>query len=716
VPQQTFHVSASSPGALFEGIGAVNGGGATSVLLKDYPEPQRSQILDLVFRPKFGASVSTMLVEVPGDGNATQGSMPSHQHTREDEDHHRGYIAWVLAEAKRRNPDLLTDAAAWSAPGWIGEGRFWHQDAADYYLTWLRGLREVHGVELDALGCRNEKGADLDFLVTLRDTLDAGGFAGVRLHAFDDWPADKFDFLRDLPAHPRARAALAAVGAHVLSDKRPGMPSGRAPAVVQRLLAETGLPLWNTEDHVYLDGFDALLGIAQCLNESYLHSGATRTVLWYDVAGVYPVQPYPEQPAMLLARWPWSGHYRVREGLWGYAHYGQFTEVGWRYADTGCGLLVGNGSVVSLVSPAGDYSVIVETSGAREPQHLAIRMDEGLTGGPVCVWRSTAEAQFDRLEDLPVTGGQITLVAEPGAVYSLSTTRGQEKGSFDGVPSPAEFPFPYREGFAGYGVDPARHGRLPRYTADIAGAFELVERPDGPGLCLRQMAPVPTISWAPDWQPYTILGDAGWTDYAVAVDVWLGAGERAGVMARVNHVGTGYGFVPQCYLLEVDGAGVVRLVVVRGKENKAELVGDAEQQELIRARGAAGPGGELELARASVPEVGTGQWHRLELRCAGSELVGSVDGAEVVRVRDGLYPTGQVGLLAGGPAIEDPAGLAARSEAAPGVLSRPYFAELEIVPMGAGSACQVDPAARAGGPGQVGFAVVRAPEVLYPGA
>src|SRR5699024_9855447 len=119
------------------------------------------------------------------------------------------------------------------------------------------------------------------------------------------------------------------------------------------------------------------------------------------------------------------------------------------------------------------------------------------------------------------------------------------------------------------------------------------------GAVLWQTAPVPTFSWAPDWQPYTILGDAGWTDYAVAVDVWLGAGERAGVMARVNHVGTGYGVVPQCYLLEVDGAGVVRLVVVRGKENKAELVGDAEQQELIRARGAAGPGGELELARAS---------------------------------------------------------------------------------------------------------------------
>ena len=62
----------------FDGIGVVNGGGATSVLLKDYPEQQRREIMDLVYKPKFGASVSALLVEIPGDGNSTQGSMPSH--------------------------------------------------------------------------------------------------------------------------------------------------------------------------------------------------------------------------------------------------------------------------------------------------------------------------------------------------------------------------------------------------------------------------------------------------------------------------------------------------------------------------------------------------------------------------------------------------------------------------------------------------------------
>src|SRR5580765_2205949 len=138
-------------GKRFDGIGVVNGGGATSVLLKDYPDPQRSQILDLVFKPKFGASVSALLVEIPGDGNSTQGSMPSHMHTRNDLDYTRGYTWWVMQEAKKRNPALTLDGTAWSGPGWLGDNgmrfpqygnpnvpEFFSPDAADYYVSWLK--------------------------------------------------------------------------------------------------------------------------------------------------------------------------------------------------------------------------------------------------------------------------------------------------------------------------------------------------------------------------------------------------------------------------------------------------------------------------------------------------------------------------------------------------------------------------------------------------
>src|SRR5580658_3609992 len=120
--EQVVHLNGNAGGKRFDGIGVVNGGGATSVLLKDYPEPQRSQILDMVYKPKFGASVSALLVEIPGDANSTQSAMPSHMHTRDDLNYSRGFTWWILKEAKSRNPGLTLDGAAWSAPGWIGNG------------------------------------------------------------------------------------------------------------------------------------------------------------------------------------------------------------------------------------------------------------------------------------------------------------------------------------------------------------------------------------------------------------------------------------------------------------------------------------------------------------------------------------------------------------------------------------------------------------------
>lgn len=47
-----------------DGIGGLSGGGATSVLLPYYAEPYKSQILDYLFKPNFGASLHILKVEV----------------------------------------------------------------------------------------------------------------------------------------------------------------------------------------------------------------------------------------------------------------------------------------------------------------------------------------------------------------------------------------------------------------------------------------------------------------------------------------------------------------------------------------------------------------------------------------------------------------------------------------------------------------------------
>ena len=57
-------IDPSSPGLRFDGVGGVSGGGGGSRLLYDYPEPQRSDVLDFLFKPNFGASLHVFKVEI----------------------------------------------------------------------------------------------------------------------------------------------------------------------------------------------------------------------------------------------------------------------------------------------------------------------------------------------------------------------------------------------------------------------------------------------------------------------------------------------------------------------------------------------------------------------------------------------------------------------------------------------------------------------------
>jgi galactosylceramidase len=635
---QVVKITNHQQGKRFDGIGAVNGGGATSVLLKDYPEPQRSQMMDMVFKPMFGASVSAMLVEIPGDGNSTQGSMPSHSHYRGDYNFERGYTWWVMRQAKQRNPQLALDATAWSAPAWVGD--FWSDDMVDYYISWLHGLREVHHLELDALGCHNEKGWSSDFAKHLRRAMNDNGFSNVKLHGFGNWGENKMEFVKVMQEDKELADALDAVCAHTYSE---------IPLTKQQRAAieDMGKPIWNSEDHVYRKGFDGLISIVKCFNENYIISGATRVVNWYDIAGVYPLEPYSCDPAMLLAHEPWSGHYEVRKSLWGYAHYGQFTQVGWQYVDEGCLLLDGGGSMVTMRNPVtNDYSIIFETKDAKEPQVVTISLDKKLGRRQFCVWLSNEQQQFIRQDDITVRGGTLTVTLQPHSVYSVSTTNGQQKGGFADIPASKPFPLPYTDNFDGY-THPEQCGYLPRYTADLIGAFELRPTPGkGSGLTLRQVVGEHTLSWAPEWHHYTILGDSAWTDYEVNADVYLNPQDEAAIMGRLCDVGSGYGIWAKGYYMKLDDKGNATLVLTRGKPDPKELIGDAEQQALILARKDVETGGEFTLATARIEGVAACQWHNLKLRFQGNLITGFVDGRVVVSAVSDHYKKGMAGLMA----------------------------------------------------------------------
>uniref|UniRef100_A0A663DL91 Galactocerebrosidase n=1 Tax=Aquila chrysaetos chrysaetos TaxID=223781 RepID=A0A663DL91_AQUCH len=152
---------ASGPGRQFDGIGAVSGGGATSRLLVNYQEPYRSQILDYLFKPSFGASLHMLKVEIGGDGQSTDGTEPSHMHYENDENYFRGYEWWLMKEAKKRNPKIKLIGLPWTFPAWIGKGENWPYDYPDvtayYIVSWILGAKQYHDLDIDYIGIWNER-------------------------------------------------------------------------------------------------------------------------------------------------------------------------------------------------------------------------------------------------------------------------------------------------------------------------------------------------------------------------------------------------------------------------------------------------------------------------------------------------------------------------------------------------------------------------------
>lgn len=628
--RQTLVLDGATPGKLFEGVGAVSGGGATSVLLKDYPEPQRSQILDILFKPQFAASMQTLYVEVGSDGNATQGTEPTHMRSRDDENYNRGYEWWLMVEAKRRNPALTLDACAWGCPGWIGNGNFWSQDMCDYYVKWIKGLKAHYGLDLDAIGCRNERGTVLHWAVMFRKTLNENGLNKVRLHAFDNpGRPDMWNWMPQLATNTELQAAIDIVGNHCL----PNVPM---PATVKETIERLGKPIWNTEEHVYNEGtnrypdeFAAALGCVHLFNANFIEQGATKIVNWYLCGSTYPIEPYFDQPPAMFASSPWSGHYRLKPIIWSYAHYGQFTKIGWHYVNGGCAALSDGGTAVTLRSGSGDYSVIVETSGATNSQSVNFKVGGGLSKHALCVWKTTRDAQFVRQADItPAKDGSFTYTFGPEAIYSISTTRGQQKGAFADVPAETPFPFPYSENFDHY-FNLKQWGCLPYYTADICGVFEVVDRPDKTGKCLRQVVDRKVQSWAPEWKPYTVLGDGQWTDYEVSADVFFDNGGWAGVMGRVSSTGNGWDGNPNGYYARLNADGTCSIYIAN---QRLPQKGPRDQQ----------------LAAGQVNNWRADGWHNVKLQFEGPKLTMLVDNVTVVSSEDGTFARGMAGLITGG--------------------------------------------------------------------
>jgi O-glycosyl hydrolase len=625
-PVQEIRIDGRQSGRTFDGIGALSAG-ASSRLLIDYPEPQRSQVLDYLFKPGHGAALQILRVEIGGDTNSTAGAEPSHMRTPTDLDCDRGYEWWLMREAKRRNPDIILSGLAWGAPGWF-DGGFWSQDNIDYQIAWLECAR-THGLTIDYLGGWNESETfDPDWFVALKRALRERGFHQTKLIAADGWGPDlqtRWKVAEVMAADPEFAAAVDVAAVHYpCGSQYNGAPYDHCPSTDQA--KALGIPLWSGEQGS--QKYDIGAGpLAKAINRSYIDGRMTATVNWSLVAAWYTSIPYAGL-GLMRAYQPWSGYFEASQSLWSVAHTTQFTEPGWRYIDSASGYLDGGGSFVSLRAPeGGDFSTVIETIDATAPQQVRLSVAGGLKADALHVWQTDLRSPdttdwFRRAPDLTRVGGGYHLTLQPGHVYTVTTTTGQGKGKAAAPPhADRRMRQTYVDSF-----ETTKLGDAPRLLSDFNGRFEAVRcAGNRAGTCIGQQVTIKPIEWryVTRTNPLTVIGDPTWSgDYAVSVDAYLGRAPHVDLIGRADGVQLGLGGQPG-YRLRLAADGTWTLI-----EQAPDRV-------------------ETALASGRLDTFDPTRWYRLGLSFKGTRIRASINGKLLAEVRDSRHNRGQVGLMVG---------------------------------------------------------------------
>jgi galactosylceramidase len=602
-------------GPTFLGIGAVSGGGATSRLLIDYTEEQRSRILDLLFLPKGGASLHGLKVEIGCDAFTTNGAEATHKRSKADEDFSRGYEWWLMKEATKRNPKIRLEGLPWCFPGYLGENNLIEnpEGTAEYVTAWVRGAKEVHGLHIDAVGLHNERKFSAEYIKALRAQLDAAGLQTTDIVAADSgWDDVSQAILHDV----KLAQVVDVVNAHY-----PGKAS--TPAALR-----TGKPIIDGEDGSTRNDMSGAGCLGRVLNQNFVEGSMISSWVWNLASAYYPGLPYPKV-GLINSFEPWSGHFEVSPQLWAVAHTTQFAMPGWQYLTDSkfSKKLSRGGSVVTLQNPkdTSEFSIVVEKMSykhsqcvrpplapydtASEDLELDLPQD---TRNPVHVWRScftfdgeniqmTSPNHFEHVSTLQPDAGKskITLRVDEDCMYSLTTTTGQQKAT---SLSPLSQPFPekFSDNFESYETNQA-----PKYWSTMSGAFEIFQGSSS-NKVMRQTTPQRPQTWEKDLMPVSLFGDHDWLNTSIEARLFLEPDEDQGAFIGVRSM-----WSPSSYQ-DKSGCGVYLVVAPTGSWHLYGRIEDIHSGSRIIQQGkipGASPSGKWMKLLLQVEDDRARGWH-----------------------------------------------------------------------------------------------------------
>eukprot|EP00054_Salpingoeca_dolichothecata_P035805 m.6188 g.6188 ORF g.6188 m.6188 type:complete len:759 (-) comp5893_c0_seq1:67-2343(-) len=425
-------------GRVFQGIGGVSA--SSSRRLYDYPEDTRSKLLDFLFIPVYGAALHHLKVEIGGDSDSTCVSEESHMHFAGDESYTRGYEFWLMAEAKKRNPDIILSGLVWTCPGFLGP--FWSADQADYLVKWVQGAKAQWNVDIDYLGAgHNEQPYNTTFIKLLRQKLDDAELQHVRLMAADRFPneGDAWTIASDMWHDPELMKAVDVISVHGAGQLH--VPGSGPPDYVLNL---TNKVIYESEEHfgdpdANLDR-DHSLGMN--INQNYLRNNMSATLAWPLVSGCGGCYPFL---GFLMTSEPWAGEsnssYLILRGLWQAAHTTHFTTpTGWTYLGGSASAFISdtNASYVTFFNPKSQDITIVFESLMISKTHAPLTVSLQLVGSlkdkfankNLNLWVSNFNGSVLFEKQSPGvavdSSGRFQLSVEPGNQYTITSIDNDE--------------------------------------------------------------------------------------------------------------------------------------------------------------------------------------------------------------------------------------------------------------------------------------------------
>lgn len=332
------------PATRFQVVEGIGGSAADEAALRAMPEPDRSEVLDLVFGD-LEPSVVRLKVRPaiePVNDNDDPAVVNADGFVRPDD------LLWQHGEIHARGAPKLI-GAMWTPPAWMkttneeccGGSLRPGLDAelAELFSVWLGYLRDA-GHPLDSLSIQNEPEAASPWdantyspprmgavLEAVAQRLEADGHA-TRLHGPDNAVANFVQiFLPYLIARPTAYARMDAVAFHLYGATvywDPTTAAGDVAAVAA--VAPAHLPLWMTEfSNTTFTGYgthDEGIWQAELIHESF-QSGVTLYAMW----NLYRPGGPGEAAIVIPTQWGTPG-YTITPKYWTLRNFSKYVKPG----------------------------------------------------------------------------------------------------------------------------------------------------------------------------------------------------------------------------------------------------------------------------------------------------------------------------------------------------------------------------------------------------